>query len=347
MMIDNPEKRILSYVAAPRTKNSKSERKKISITVFSFLRRNVFTPTLLSAAVLVLLWASVAYAAEDPTKPDFEIPKTHIEVRVLPDPKSVEQDPVPKALSQSEEEKRDTVPTLDSLHLEMQTLRDELRLLQSTLDLLINQIMEDQRKENEFLRQEIWRLNQQREEWGLPDQTRIPRPGIGIIREVLDGQDFYGQEDEFDEQKPLIDFSQGAILLPGDYNDSEKDKEEEEAPGSGKASSYTILQEWGRDPDVVAEIGEGAASLKGMVGVVPAGSPRADVEQLGRELRKQYDEYDNINIELFDDEEAAQHYAQTQVGDSAHRVLSISKHATSGRDIILYIKKGEAQEVAP
>ncbi len=138
----------------------------------------------------------------------------------------------------------------------------------------------------------------------------------------------------------------GEPMLPPDVPEGAFQEEEEEE-GEPEPFSFSTVQEWGRSPEMVAEIGEGAASLKGIVGVVPPRSRPEDIEQLGRDLRKQYEGYDNINIEVFDDEESAQQYAETQVGDSDHRVLSISRHAASGRDVILYLKKGEAVEVAP
>ena len=92
---------------------------------------------LVGAGVLLSV-AALAVAEGDPTKPDFEIPKTHIEVRVLPQEEVSGQDPVPEELREKEDTKTPKDP-MEALRLEIQTVRDELRLLQATLDLLVNQ----------------------------------------------------------------------------------------------------------------------------------------------------------------------------------------------------------------
>ena len=101
--------------------------------------------------------------------------------------------------------------------------------------------------------------------------------------------------------------------------------------------SHVILQSWGRSPEEALQLGSGVASLKGMVVVVPEGSRREDVEDLGYRLREEYVAYDNLNIEVFDQEEAARLYAEERQNDPAHRILSVSRHRKSGRDIVLYL----------
>lgn len=198
-------------------------------------------------------------------------------------------------------------PEVTALRNEIADLRDDLKMLKGSLDVMLNQIMADLREENAVLREEVRRLHQQRADMGLPDLTLIPRPGGAFIDEVLGG--------------------------------------EEEEPPPPPPFEFTIVKEWGRDPEAAHDSGGGAATLKGMVGVVPRGSLREDVEALGRDLRKQYDAYDNINIEVFDDPVAARQFADTQKGDPDSRVLSVSRHKASGRDTILYLDKGKASEV--
>lgn len=197
-------------------------------------------------------------------------------------------------------------PEVTALRNEIADLRDDLKMLKGSLDVMLNQIMSDMREENAVLREEVRRLHQQRAEMGLPDLTLIPRPGGAFIDEVLGG---------------------------------------EEEPPPPPPFEFRIVKEWGRDPEAADESGGGAATLKGMVGVVPRGSLREDVEELGRDLRKQFDAYDNINIEVFDDPLAARQFADTQKGDPDSRVLSVSRHKASGRDTILYLDKGKASEV--
>ncbi len=289
--------------------------------------------------LVILLTVTVKAHAEDgPAKPDFDIPKTHIEVKVIP------QDQVPKPDLLPEDAKEETTPAkpgdpMEALRQEVQTVQDELRLLQATLDLLINQIMADLREENELLRKEVQRLADLQESYGMPDPARVPRPGIGIIREVLDAQRGLEEESDLPSSPPIL-----PETAEEPSEEPEPAAEEQEPAGPFE---FTAVQEWGRSLEMVEELGGDASSLKGIIGVVPPGSRQEDIEQLGRDLRKEYDAYDNINIEVFDDEDAARQYAETQVGDPAHRVLSISKHAASGRDVILYLGGEKAEEVAP
>lgn len=267
--------------------------------------------------LFLLLAPILSVAAESAQKePDFEIPKTHIEVHVgrpdaVPKPDLLPDD----ALQQTNTAKPDD--PIEALQYEVKTLRDEIRLFQSTLDLMINQIMSDLREENTLLRKEVQRLNDMQERYGLPDMAGIPRPGMELIDEVLSGE------------APL-----------------EEEPTTEEAPYTDEPFAFTPLHEWGRTPEVAEELGNGASSLLGMVGVVPGNSRREDIENLGRELRKQYDAYDNINIEVFDDVAVAEEFIEAQTGNPNRRVLSISKHSSEGRDIILYLHNGEAHEVA-
>lgn len=293
-------------------------------------------------SVAFMFAALAAHAEGDPPKPDFEIPKTHIEVRVLPQGEDAESKPVPEEVQKKKVGPEKPDDPMEALRQEMQALRDEMRLLQATLDLMVNQMMADTRAENEFLRKELLRMSELQAGYGMPDPTRIPRPGIDIVREVLESQQLMNPQGEIP-----FELEGEFPILPGSLEPAEEAPVEyEEEEGEPEPFVFTPIKEWGRSPEMVEELGEDATSLKGMVGIVPPRSRRADIEQLGRDLRSQFDAYDNINIEVFDDEKAAQDYAETQVGDSDHRVLSISKYAASGRDVILFIRKGETSEVA-
>jgi len=197
--------------------------------------------------------------------------------------------------------------TLDSLQGEVSALRTELRDLQETLNLLVNQMMRDLEAENAQLRGEIQRLYQRGSAPAEFDGGFVPRPGAELFEEVLS------------EPPPP--------LAPAEF-------------------SFEILKEWGRDPEVAASLGEGVSSLKGMVVIVPEGALREDLETLGADLREQYKDYDNLNIEVYDSREAAESYLETQVSsDPASRVLSISKHRATGRDKVLVLENGQAVEL--
>ncbi len=260
--------------------------------------------------------------APAPPALDFDMPTSQLEVHVYHREGVPKPDVLPEDARRQEAPPEPTNP-IEALHNEVQTLRDELRLLQDTLNLMVNQIMGDLREENETLRKEVRRLHGMRQDYGLPDMSMLPRPGGELIDEVLAEPGLYEEQQSSDD----VSTEAPSVIEP-------------------EAFSFIVAHEWGRTPEMARELSETANSLKGMVGIVPLGSRREDIERLGRDLRAQFDEYDNINIEVFDDPSAARHYVETQTGDSMRRVLSISKHSASGRDVILYLDKGEAHEIA-
>ena len=264
----------------------------------------------------LLLVSSLSVAAKAAQRePDFEIPKTHIEVHVGRPDAVPKPEMLPDEVQQPAKKTKPDDP-IEALRYEVETLRDEIRMLQATLDLMINKIMSDLREENILLRKEMQRLNNMQEHYGLPDMAAIPRPGIQLIDEIL------GEEIPLENEPPP-----------------------EEEYYTDEEFTFTPLHQWGRTPEMAEELGDGASSLLGMVGVVPGHSRREDIEDLGRELRDEYDTYDNINIEVFDDMAVAEEFIEAQTGDPNRRVLSISKHSSEGRDIILYLHNGEAHEV--
>lgn len=120
-----------------------------------------------------------------------------------------------------------------------------------------------------------------------------------------------------------------------------------EPAGPPEEFTFTVVDEWGRSPEVVAEMGGEASTLIGIAGVVPPGSTRDDVVALARALRADYDAYENINIEIFDAPAAARAFAERQVVDSERHVVSISRHTSSGRDLIVYLGGAKPEEVPP
>jgi hypothetical protein len=214
------------------------------------------------------------------------------------------------------------------LRQEVTALRQDVKQLEETLDLLVNKVMADLEKENDDLRREVHRV------YGLQAEGRpayspgVPRPGGDVVDQVL-SQAPPASPDDADKTLPLP-----AAAKPA-------------APAEPVAFAYTIVQEWGRTPEAATEIGPNATSLKGMACVVPAGAQRESLEQLGRELHTKYGSFDNLNIEVFDDKDAAKRYADKNTIDAKHRVMSISKHKPSGRDVILLIQNGATIEVQP
>lgn len=199
----------------------------------------------------------------------------------------------------------------EALLREITALREDFRQLQETLELVVGRMMADVESENLALRNELRRLGTAVQEQGgrLPV---IPGGNPDLLDEVM------AQQESATTQEtglPAEDFT------------------------------FEIVQEWGRSPEAAAALGDNVSTLKGMVGVVPPNAYRDDIEDLGRQLRAQFDAYDNINIEVFDSLEAAQNFAERQVSNPDNRVLSVSKHKDSGRDAILYIEGDKTFDV--
>jgi len=116
----------------------------------------------------------------------------------------------------------------------------------------------------------------------------------------------------------------------------------ESANPASPEEEYTVVSEWGRSPQVAASLPGGVASLIGLALAVPQGMPEAELKQLGKDLRENYNAYDNINIEVFDDVAAARQFANEGKTDSARRVMSISKFKHSGRDSLVLYRNGKA-----
>jgi hypothetical protein len=199
-----------------------------------------------------------------------------------------------------------TAAELAAVQGELAQVKTELKQLQETLNLLIGKMMSDLQDENAQLREELRRSYANGGASPAPDMAKVPRPGGELVDKVLS---------------------------------------EAPAPPEPVKFSYTIFKEWGRSPEEATRLGAGAGTLKGMIGLVPKGSLTEDLEKLGRDLHTQYAAYDNINIEVFDDQEAAENFAQREVANPAHRVMSVSKFKATGRDVILLIDNGVTREI--
>lgn len=212
---------------------------------------------------------------------------------------------------------------------ELDGIRQDMRQLQETLDFLIGRIMTDLEDENEQLRWELRRLYMRTDPAAMGEGARVPRPGGGLLESIWED----ARMEYLPEEDLRLGFDDSAAPQPP-------------AP-EAVAFTYTVYQEWGRSPEEAANLGPGASSLKGMVCVTPEGSRREDLEQMARELRAQFGAYDNLNIEVFDDVEAARAYAEDGMNTPDHRVASISRHKASGRDSALVFHGGATYEVMP
>ena len=218
----------------------------------------------------------------------------------------------------------------EQLRKEMSALRTEVKELSQTLDLLINRVMKDLEDENAQLRDEVRRAYAT----GAATTPQVPRPSDKLLDEVL--------------SEPSTAPTPTAAEIAAAYGATPA-QAKPPAPATPPPSvtfAYNVVQEWGRTPEAVAELGGNNSSLKGMVCVVPPGSPRTDLEQMGRDLRAKFEGYDNINVEVFDNEATAKTFVEQNKMNTSRRVLSVSKHQGSGRDVILYYENGTTYEVA-
>ncbi len=115
---------------------------------------------------------------------------------------------------------------------------------------------------------------------------------------------------------------------------------QETAVDSSGAEAYTVVSEWGRSPEVAKSLPGQVASLIGLALAVEPGTPEAELKRLGEDLRENYRAYDNINIEVFDDVDAARIFANEGKSDPTHRVMSIAKFKHSGRDSVVMYRGG-------
>ena len=199
--------------------------------------------------------------------------------------------------------------SLNDLRREILDLQLTLKQIQEVLDDKMVAIAELE-DENEELREAL-RVRYGRERTGLPP---VPMPHRELIESVLNDPG-------------------------GDVRDVNP------RPQTASSAGYTIVSEWGRSPETAAELPGNVSSLLGLAAAVAPDIAPQEVEALARELRHTYDAYDNINIQVFDDIEAARNYADLGKSSPEHLVLSISKHKHSERDNMHRFVNGVAIEV--
>lgn len=237
-------------------------------------------------------------------------------------------------------------PTLAGVESDVAELRADVRRLQHSLDYYMRTVLTYHEAENDRLRFKVRQLTRERDflTRELEDENErlrrhvrqlyrdqglalppVPTPDRELIEELLRGP-------------------AGAVdTPPGSSSGLE---------GAPVPSPFThevdweVVAQWGRTPEEAAALDGDVASLKGMICYVPPHVDDQYLTALGRTIRSQLDPYDNINVEVFDDPDAARSFHENHVAQPRHRVLSISKHAASGRDVILRIR-GDSTEVIP
>jgi len=219
----------------------------------------------------------------------------------------------------------------EPLDAQVRKLHQKFDQLQETLSQFVDARITDLERENETLRAELKRL-QARDAAGMLSSANVPRPGREVIAQLAEEAVVEASQPERnivreETLQRLQDTDPGNIIAPP------------------VEFTFEVLREWGREKSDVEQLGGKAPTLKGIIGLVQPGSQRADLEQLGLDLREEYADYDNINIEVFDDPTAAAAYVATQEINEDHRVLTVSKHTASGRDLVLYYDDGGSHTV--
>lgn len=194
---------------------------------------------------------------------------------------------------------------------ELAELREEMAALRATMDDYLGGLIASMQQENQMLRRDLDRANRLGVPVDIAPAPQVPRP-----------------EGAYVPTEPLPPLPSPA------------------PPAPAGPPSYEIVKEWGRTPDLAAELGADVAALKGMVLVIPAGTPSTAIEELGRSLRDEFDAYENINIEVFDDADAAAEYVDHPTARPARRVLSVSRQASAGLDTILITENGITMDIA-
>lgn len=110
-------------------------------------------------------------------------------------------------------------------------------------------------------------------------------------------------------------------------------------------SGYLVIKEWGRTPDQARDLGGDVTSLRGLICAVRPGAADDELKAIGKKLRDQCAGYDNINIEVFDDEAAAHDYAERNVKSTVHYVMRITRHKASAQDVSVLVRDGGAREI--
>ncbi len=213
---------------------------------------------------------------------------------------------------------------LASLRAELADLRAQVDVLQETLDIYLGGIVADLQAENSWLRAELRELFALRA-GGRQTQTDGAQSrrytGSGPVRLPQNP----GAANRVDEKTLEEIRSQEQAALSQAFGQTP----------DGDSPGYSVVAQWGRTPEEAAALGNDATSLKGLICVAQSGMTKAGLSSLAQRLRAAFDEYDNLNIEVFDDADAARKYADSNVNDADHHVVSISKHKKSGHDEIL------------
>lgn len=212
---------------------------------------------------------------------------------------------------------------------EVEALRRDVARLEQSVNVIMRSRVSQLQEENRALRRELQRLYTTGPRQGIGYQPpQVPAPGRDILEEV------YSTEPETPSPEPEQE-NPDAPLPPITAI---------AAPAAGPVQ-YHIMKEWGRTPEEAVSLN--ASSLKGMVCVVPESTPEEALTALGKSLRKEFDEYDNITIDVFNNADAARAYLESNASPGVHRVLTVTRHKNTQNDAIVLFREGTPVPVPP
>lgn len=242
-----------------------------------------------------------------------------------------------------------TAEQYNALAGEVRSLRAQVQSLQEMYELFLDTYAVQLEQENQRLRREVARLYALRNAGLDASAPAVPMPGYDAVSELAAAiPPAPGAADPEAAADPAPPMPPQAAAAPAPPKPA--------APRLDRArygdKGYIVVKEWGRSPkdleglDASTVVGP-VATLKGMVCEVPRALPEHELEALVRQMHREFSDYDNLNIELFDDAGAARDFAETGTPDPAHRVAAISKLAATGRDVIVRFRDGAPIDVPP
>jgi hypothetical protein len=203
---------------------------------------------------------------------------------------------------------------VEALGQEVRDLRERVARLQDAVDLSLVYVLGDLHEENRQLRRQLIELqsNPSRAFEDEPGDAELSDTAAPVTGEIV------------------------ASRLPGSVD----------SPVDFGEKGYLAVSEWGRSPEEARAMGPNVSSLRGMICAVPPGMTDDQLADLGRRLRSECMAYDNVNVDVFDDEQAARLYAEQNRNPGGHHVLSIVRHKATGRDLIVLVKADGTRQVS-
>ncbi len=299
------------------------------MTIPSFHKLHNFCRAVVVSCVLLAFTGTLNTHAESPSTPIPDSPRIPPEI----------SGPAPEA-TPTLREGSDTA----LLRGEIAALRADLKQLRESLNLILNQITADLRQENELLRRENQQLRQQLENQGITPDTPPPSS------DNMAGSATTGRlPTAFPEPGPADASTPGPAESGLDTASSPPSDESASTEEDAFATPppWETVASWGREPEDAKALGPDILSQKGVVGVTAPGAGRNALIALGQAIRREYDRYDIISVDIFDDRAEAEAYAQNRHPDPQHRVLTVARHVRTGQDIILVYHDGLAEEIPP